>query len=331
MTGSVSNRRSRILGCGGHLPARIVANAEIEATLDTSDAWIRERTGIRQRHIAADGEKTSDLAIAAARAALADAGIEAAGIDLIVLATTTPDETFPATALRVQAELGCHGAIAFDIQAVCSGFVYALAVADNFLRVGQARRALVVGAETFSRILDWSDRGTAVLFGDGAGAVVLVAEEGTDGQPPARGILSTHLHADGRFHDALFADGGPSSTPGRVGHVRMNGREVFRHAVEKLSAVVDEALSANGLSASDIDWLVPHQANQRIIDGMARKLALPPERVVTTVDRHANTSAASIPLALWEARREGKIAPGDLVVLEAIGGGLTWGAAVIRW
>ncbi|MFO0295563.1 MAG: beta-ketoacyl-ACP synthase III [Rhodospirillales bacterium] len=331
MTGSVSNRRSRILGCGGYLPARIVANAEIEATLDTSDAWIRERTGIRQRHIAADGEKTSDLAIAAARAALADAGIEAAGIDLIVLATTTPDETFPATALRVQAELGCHGAIAFDIQAVCSGFVYALAVADNFLRVGQARRALVVGAETFSRILDWSDRGTAVLFGDGAGAVVLVAEEGTDGQPPARGILSTHLHADGRFHDALFADGGPSSTPGRVGHVRMNGREVFRHAVEKLSAVVDEALSANGLSASDIDWLVPHQANQRIIDGMARKLALPPERVVTTVDRHANTSAASIPLALWEARREGKIAPGDLVVLEAIGGGLTWGAAVIRW
>ena len=331
MTGSVSNRRSHILGCGGHLPARIVANAEIEATLDTSDAWIRERTGIRQRHIAADGEKTSDLAIAAARAALADAGIEAAGIDLIVLATTTPDETFPATALRVQAELGCHGAIAFDIQAVCSGFVYALAIADNFLRVGQARRALVVGAETFSRILDWSDRGTAVLFGDGAGAVVLVAEEGTDGQPPARGILSTHLHADGRFHDALFADGGPSSTPGRVGHVRMNGREVFRHAVEKLSAVVDEALSANGLSASDIDWLVPHQANQRIIDGMARKLALPPERVVATVDRHANTSAASIPLALWEARREGKIAPGDLVVLEAIGGGLTWGAAVIRW
>lgn len=324
-------RRSIVVGCGGYLPARIVANAELESTMDTSDAWISDRTGILQRHIAADGEKTSDLAIAASRAALAHAGVEAGEVDLIVLATTTPDETFPATAVRVQAALGCAGSIAFDVQAVCSGFVYALAIADNFLRVGQARTALVIGAETFSRILDWNDRGTAVLFGDGAGAVVLKAVDRVEGEVAPRGILSTHLHADGRHHDALFADGGPSSTPGRVGVVRMNGREVFRHAVEKLSGVVEEALAANDLAPGDIDWLVPHQANRRIIDGMARKLGLPPERVVVTVDRHANTSAASIPLALWEATKSERIAPGDIVLLEAIGGGLTWGACVIRW
>jgi 3-oxoacyl-[acyl-carrier-protein] synthase-3 len=324
-------RMSRVVGVGGYLPARIVANAELEARLDTSDAWISERTGILQRHVAADGELTSDLAIAAARGALAEAAIAPGEIDLIVLATTTPDETFPATAVRVQAALGCGRAIAFDIQAVCSGFVYALAVADNFLRVGQARTALVIGAETFSRILDWTDRGTAVLFGDGAGAVVLRAEEPDAGQETARGILSTHLHADGRHHDALYADGGPSSTPGRTGVVRMNGREVFRHAVDKLASVVEEALEANGLSPADVDWLVPHQANRRIIDGMAKKLGLPPERVIVTVDRHANTSAASIPLALWEATTARRFAPGEIVLLEAIGGGLTWGACVIRW
>jgi 3-oxoacyl-[acyl-carrier-protein] synthase-3 len=324
-------RRSIVIGCGGYLPARIVANAELESTMDTSDTWISERTGILQRHIAADGEKTSDLAIAASRSALAHAGIEAGEVDLIVLATTTPDETFPATAVRVQAALGCPGSIAFDVQAVCSGFVYALAIADNFLRVGQARTALVIGAETFSRILDWNDRGTAVLFGDGAGAVVLKAVDRTEGEATPPGIQSTQMHADGRHHDALFADGGPSSTPGRVGVVRMNGREVFRHAVEKLSGVVEEALAANGFSPSDIDWLVPHQANRRIIDGMARKLGLPSERVVVTVDRHANTSAASIPLALWEATKSERIAQGDIVLLEAIGGGLTWGACVIRW
>lgn len=331
MIAAGARRMSRMIGVGGYLPARVVANAELEARLDTSDAWISERTGILQRHVAADGELTSDLAIAAARCALADAAIAPGEIDLIVLATTTPDETFPATAVRVQAALGCAGAIAFDIQAVCSGFVYALAVADNFLRVGQARTALVIGAETFSRILDWTDRGTAVLFGDGAGAVVLRAEDPAEGQGMARGILSTHLHADGRHHDSLYADGGPSSTPGRTGVVRMNGREVFRHAVDKLSSVVEEALQANGLSPADIDWLVPHQANRRIIDGMARKLGLPPERVIVTVDRHANTSAASIPLALWEATKAGRFAPGEIVLLEAIGGGLTWGACVIRW
>jgi 3-oxoacyl-[acyl-carrier-protein] synthase-3 len=331
MTMAGMRRMSRVVGVGGYLPARIVANAELEARLDTSDAWISERTGILQRHVAADGELTSDLAIAAARGALAEAAIAPGEIDLIVLATTTPDETFPATAVRVQAALGCGRAIAFDIQAVCSGFVYALAVADNFLRVGQARTALVIGAETFSRILDWTDRGTAVLFGDGAGAVVLRAEEPDAGQETARGILSTHLHADGRHHDALYADGGPSSTPGRTGVVRMNGREVFRHAVDKLASVVEEALEANGLSPADVDWLVPHHANRRIIDGMAKKLGLPPERVIVTVDRHANTSAASIPLALWEATTARRFAPGEIVLLEAIGGGLTWGACVIRW
>ncbi|MBM3524738.1 MAG: ketoacyl-ACP synthase III [Alphaproteobacteria bacterium] len=322
--------RSVVAGCGGYLPARVIRNDDLARTMDTSDEWITERTGIRQRHVASDGEKTSDLARIAAERALVSAGMGAGEIDLIVLATTTPDETFPATAARVQAALGMTRGIAFDVQAVCSGFVYALAVADNFLRLGQARTALVIGAETFSRILDWNDRGTAVLFGDGAGAVILRGEPVPTGGV-ARGVMSTHLHADGRLHDALYVDGGPSSTPGRVGVVRMNGREVFRHAVDKLAAVVEEALAANGLTGRDIDWLVPHQANRRIIDAMARKLGLGPEHVVVTVDRHANTSAASIPLALWEADRGGLLKPGQLVLLEAIGGGLTWGAAVLRW
>ncbi len=323
-------RRSVVMGCGGYLPTRIVRNDDLSKIMDTSDTWIMERTGIAQRHVAADGEKTSDLALAAARGALAAAGMTPADVDLIVLATTTPDETFPATAVRVQAALGMTHGAAFDVQAVCTGFVYALSIADNFLRVGQARCALVIGAETFSRILDWTDRGTAVLFGDGAGAVVLRAET-VSGDNKPRGILTTHLHSDGRYHDALYVDGGPSSTPGRTGVVKMNGREVFRHAVEKLSAVVEEALQANGLTSADIDWLVPHQANRRIIDGMARRLGFAADRVVVTVDRHANTSAASIPLALWDAASAGRLKRGDLLLLEAIGGGLTWGASVIRW
>ena len=322
--------RSVVLGCGSYLPERVVTNDDLAHTLDTSDEWIVERTGIRQRHVAAEGEKTSDLAIAAARRALDAAKIEPASIDLIVLATTTPDQTFPATAVRVQAALGFGGIAAFDVQAVCAGFVYALAVADNFLKAGQVRTALVIGAETFSRIVDWNDRNTAVLFGDGAGAVVLQAVE-TGGDPQTRGILSTHLHADGRHHDALYVDGGPSTTPGRTGVLRMNGLVVFRQAIEKLAAVVEEALGANDLAGSSIDWLVPHQANLRIIDGMTRRLGVGADRVVVTVDRHANTSAASIPLALADAAADGRLKPGQLVVLEAIGGGLTWGASVIRW
>ncbi len=323
-------RRSVVLGCGGYLPERVVTNRELALTMDTTDEWIVERTGIRQRHIAADGENTSDLAIHAAARALVAAGLPASAIDLIVLATTTPDETFPATALRVQAALGIPDAPAIDIQAVCTGFVYALAIADNFLKVGQANTALVIGAETFSRILDWQDRGTAILFGDGAGAVVLRATPSA-GNGRDRGVLSTHIHADGRLHDALYVDGGPSSTPGRTGVVKMNGAVVFRHAVDKLARVVEEALTANDLTGADIDWLVPHQANKRIIDGMARKLGLDASRVVVTVDRHANTSAASIPLALADAAGDGRLQPGQLVLIEAIGGGLTWGAGVIRW
>jgi 3-oxoacyl-[acyl-carrier-protein] synthase-3 len=320
--------RSRIVGCGSYLPSRVVSNAELSTRVDTTDEWIVQRTGIRQRHIAADGETTSDLALAAARGALASAGRRAEDLDLIVLATTTPDQTFPATATKVQAALGMTGGAAFDVQAVCAGFIFALAVADNFLRLGQARSALVIGAETFSRLLDWKDRGTCVLFGDGAGAVLLHADASDD--PKARGILSTHLHTDGRTYDLLYVDGGPSST-GTVGKVRMDGQGVFRHAVAKLAATVDEALAQNGLTPADVDWLVPHQANQRIIDGMARKLALGPEKVVSTVARHANTSAASIPLALAEAASDGRLKPGQIVLMEGIGGGLAWGSCLARW
>jgi 3-oxoacyl-[acyl-carrier-protein] synthase-3 len=319
--------RSQIAGCGGYLPERIVTNDELAERLDTSDTWIRQRTGIGERRIAADGELTSDLAVCAARRALESAGMSGSDLDLIVLATATPDETFPATASKVQAQLGMKRGAAFDVQAVCSGFIFALAVADNALRLGQARTALVIGAETFSRILDWQDRGTCVLFGDGAGALVLNA--GSAGLTN-RGVLSTHLHSDGRQHDILYVDGGPSST-GSAGCLRMEGREVFRQAVQHLSEVVDEALSANGLSPADIDWLVPHQANTRIIDAVGRKLGLPAEKTVVTIDRHANTSAASIPLALDVAITDGRIRPGHLVLMEALGGGLTWGASVVRW
>ena len=320
--------RSRVLGCGIFLPANVVTNQDLEQRVDTSDEWIVQRTGIKSRHIAAEGEKTSDLAIAAATRALEHAGVPAGSIDCIILATTTPDNTFPATATKVQAALGTIG-FAMDIQAVCAGFVYAMAVADNFLRNGQAKRALVIGAETFSRLLDWNDRTTCVLFGDGAGAIVLEAYE-AKGDSSDRGVLSTHLHSDGSQYDLLYVDGGASST-GTIGHVRMHGQEIFRHAVSKLSAVVEEALVANGLESTDIDWMVPHQANRRIIDGLARKMKLPPEKVVLTVDRHGNTSAASIPLALGEAVADGRVKRGDLILMEAIGGGLTWGSALIRW
>jgi len=320
--------RSQIVGCGAYLPKRVVTNDELAARLDTSDAWIRQRTGIGERRIAAAGELTSDLASNAAHQALERAGMNGNDLDLIVLATATPDQTFPATAVKVQARLGMKRGAAFDVQAVCSGFIFALAVADNALRLGQARTALVIGAETFSRILDWQDRGTCVLFGDGAGALVLNAV--SDSGPMSRGILSTHLHSDGRQHDILYVDGGPSST-GTAGCLRMQGREVFRQAVQHLSNVVDEALAANGLSPSDIDWLVPHQANTRIIDAVGRKLGLSADKTVVTIERHANTSAASIPLALEEAVGDGRIRPGHLVLMEALGGGLTWGAGIARW
>lgn len=321
-------RRSLLVGCGSYLPDRVVTNADLARTVDTSDEWVRERSGIVERRFAADGQTTSDLAVAAAEAALNHAGIDAGRLDLIIVATATPDQTFPATATRVQARLGAAGCIAFDVQAVCTGFIYALATADAFMRSGQVETALVIGAETFSRILDWQDRGTCVLFGDGAGAVVLTAGEGR-GEASDRGILSSHLHADGTHHDLLYVDGGPSSTQ-TTGHVRMQGREVFRHAVVNMAQVVDEALAANGLAVSDLDWLVPHQANQRILDGTARKIGLPAERVVSTVARHANTSAASVPLALDEAVRDGRIRPGHLVLLEGMGGGFTWGSVLVR-
>jgi len=321
--------RSQVLGCGGYLPERIVTNAELATKLDTSDEWIVQRTGIRQRHIAAPGEFTSHLATRAAQRAMRAAGVVADEIDLIVLATATPDHTFPATAAKVQAALGVTKGAAFDVQAVCTGFIFALATADNFIRAGQAKTALVIGAETFSRILDWKDRGTCVLFGDGAGAIVLRAVP-SNGSVAERGVLSTHLHTDGAHHDLLYVAGGPSTT-GMAGFLRMEGKEVFRHAVQRLAEAVDEALEANGLSGRDIDWLVPHQANRRIIDAMAKKLALPAEKVVLTIERHANTSAASVPLALAEAAEDGRIRPGQLVLLEAMGGGLTWGAALLRW
>ncbi len=322
-------RRATVIGTGAYLPDRIVTNSELAERLDTSDDWIASRTGIRQRHIAADGEKTSDLAIAAARQALDGAQLTASDVDMVLLATSTPDETFPATATVVQHGIGMTRGVAFDIQAVCSGFVYALATADNFIKAGQVETALVIGAETFSRILDWQDRATCVLFGDGAGAVVLRAANG-DGSSADRGILSTHLHADGRFHDLLYVDGGPSSTQS-TGRLRMLGREVFRHGVDKMASAIEEALDANDLAAADVDWFVPHQANKRIIDGTSRKLGLGPERVVVTIDRHANTSAASIPLALAEAVADGRINTGNLVLVEALGGGLTWGSAILRW
>ncbi|KPF87417.1 3-oxoacyl-ACP synthase [alpha proteobacterium AAP38] len=321
--------RSVILGCGSYLPAKVMTNAEMAQVVDTSDEWITERTGIKSRHIAADGELTSDLAYNAALAAMAHAGVTADELDLIVLATATPDNTFPATAVKVQARLGMTRGAAFDVQAVCSGFIYALSVADNFIKAGQARTVLVIGAETFSRILDWNDRTTCVLFGDGAGAVVLRATNGA-GTSEDQGILSTHLHSDGNHHDLLYVDGGPSSTQ-TVGHVRMRGQEVFKHAVVNLADVVKEALAANGLTADAIDWLVPHQANRRIIEGTGRKLKLPAERVVITVDHHGNTSAASIPLALAEAVADGRIKRGDLMLLEAMGGGFTWGGALVRF
>ncbi|KZD09829.1 beta-ketoacyl-ACP synthase III [Oceanibaculum pacificum] len=320
--------RSRLTGWGAYLPARIVTNDELAKRIDTTDEWIVQRTGIRQRHIAAEGEFTSDLALHAAADALAKAGKAADEVDLLIVATTTPDETFPSTATKVQARLGMTRGAAFDVQAVCAGFIYALAVADNFIRAGQAKNALVIGAETFTRILDWEDRATCVLFGDGAGAVLLTAEQGT-GANTDRGILSTHLHSDGREHDALYVDGGPSMT-GTVGQVRMVGREVYKHAVVKLGTVIEEALAANNLTAADIDWLVPHQANRRIIDGMRQRFGLPEEKVVLCIDRHANTSAASVPLALAEAMNDGRIQQGDLVLLEAIGGGLAWGAGLLR-
>ena len=320
--------RSQIVGCGGYLPERVATNSELAERLATSDEWIRQRTGIGERRIAADGELTSDLAVCAARRALQRAGLGGEELDLLVLATATPDHTFPSTACKVQAQLGMTRGAAFDVQAVCSGFIFALAVADNAIRLGQAKTAMVIGAETFSRILDWTDRGTCVLFGDGAGAVALKAVPETGGDD--RGVLSTHLHSDGRQHDILYVDGGPSTT-GTTGHLRMEGREVFRQAVQHLTEIVDEVLAANGLTGADIDWLVPHQANRRIIDAIGRKLGLPEGKTVLTIERHANTSAASIPLALDEAVADGRIRPGHLVLMEALGGGLTWGASLVRW
>ena len=321
--------RSVVRGCGSYLPDRILTNDELASTVDTSDAWIVERTGIRERHIAAEGEYTSDLGLRAARAALENARLAAEDIDLIILATSTPDQTFPATAATIQGELGITRGAAFDIQAVCSGFVFALATADTYLRCGQYKRALVIGAETFSRILDWKDRTTCVLFGDGAGAVILESREG-QGTNADQGILTTHIHTDGRYRDKLYVDGGPSTT-GTAGFLRMEGREVFRHAVLNITAVIQEALDAAGLRADDIDLFVPHQANKRILDGTARKVGISPEKIVVTLDKHGNTSAASIPLALDTALRDGRIRRGDLILLEAMGGGFTWGSALLRW
>ena len=321
--------RSVVLGCGSYLPSRILSNDDLARAVDTTDEWIVQRTGIRERHIAAPGELTSDLALHAARAALANARLEAGAIDLIVLATSTPDQTFPATAVSVQAGLGITHGAAFDLQAVCSGFVYGLSVADGLLRSGGFKRALVIGAETFSRILDWNDRTTCVLFGDGAGALVLEAQE-QPGDAKDRGVLTTHLRSDGRHKAKLYVDGGPSSTQ-TVGHLRMEGREVFKHAVAMITDVIEDAFKATGYSAADIDWFVPHQANKRIIDGSAHKLGISPEKVVMTVDRHGNTSAASIPLALADAVADRRIKRGHLILLEAMGGGFTWGSALLRW
>ena len=318
--------RSFVRGSGSALPANLVTNAQLADQVDTSDEWIVERTGIKQRYIAGEGETTSTLATQAAQKALADAGVDAKDIDLIVLATATPDNTFPATATKVQHALGCNGCIAFDVAAVCSGFLYALATADSMLRSGMAKRALVIGAETFSRILDWEDRTTCVLFGDGAGAILIEAEETDD---PAAGVISTKLHADGAQHDLLYVDGGPSTTQ-TVGHLRMKGREVFRHAVVNLAEVLGEVVENAGVSIEQIDWVVPHQANKRILDATARKLGIDPEKVIVTVDQHANTSAASVPLAFDVARKDGRIKSGDMVMFEAMGGGFTWGASLVQ-
>jgi 3-oxoacyl-[acyl-carrier-protein] synthase III len=321
--------RSVIRGVGAYLPKRIVTNAEMESIVDTASDWIVERTGIRQRHIAADGERTSDLGIAAARQALIRSGIDPVEIDLVICATATPDRTFPATAVRIQAGLGISKGAAFDIQAVCSGFIYAMATADNFLKTGQFKRALVVGAETFSRILDWSDRTTCVLFGDGAGAVVLEAQPQL-GTREDRGIIASQIRSDGRYEELLYVDGGPGSTK-TTGHLRMNGREVFRHAVQKISGVIEETLVMTGYAPEEIDLFVPHQANQRILDGIAKKLGIPPEKIMMTLANHGNTSAASIPLALNQAFEEHRVKEGDLVLMEAMGGGFTWGAVLARW
>lgn len=321
--------RTVVRGVGSYLPARVMTNAELSTLVDTSDEWIVQRSGIRERHIAAEGETTSDLGLAAAQRALTAAGMDAQDIDLIVLATSTPDRTFPASATTIQDKLGIRHGAAFDLQAVCSGFVFALAAADKFIRSGSHKRALVIGAETFSRILDWTDRTTCVLFGDGAGAVVVEAQDQPDG-PDGRGILTTHLRSDGRHTAKLYVDGGPSLTQ-TVGHLRMEGREVFKHAVGMITDVINDAYAATGTTSADLDWFVPHQANKRIIDASAEKLKIAPEKVVITVDRHGNTSAASIPLALDVAVRDGRIQPGHLVMLEAMGGGFTWGSALVRW
>ena len=321
--------RSHVIGCGAYLPANIVTNAELASRMDTSDEWIRTRTGIRQRHIASPGEKTSDLALAAAKAAMENAGASADDIDLVICATTTPDETFPSVGTMIQSRLGMSRGAAFDVQAVCSGFIYALAVADNFIKSGQARTVLVVGAETMSRLMDWNDRTTSVLFGDGAGALLLNAAEGA-GSAADRGVLNTRLFSDGRLHDLLYVDGGPSTT-GTTGYLRMQGKEVFRHAVTNIAAAIEASAEAAGVPVAEIDWFIPHQANQRILDGTAKRLHIDPVKVVSTVATHGNTSAASVPLALATAVADGRIKQGQLVLLEAMGGGLTWGAALLRW
>ena len=325
----MSVTRTVVLGSGCYLPSRVLSNADLCQMVQTSDEWIVQRTGIRERHIAAAGENTSDLALKAAQAALAQSGVDAQDIDLVVLGTSTPDNTFPASAVSVQAGLGIHHGAAFDLQAVCSGFVFALATVDGLLKTGSYKRALVIGSETFSRILDWTDRGTCVLFGDGAGAVVVEAQQQA-GTREDRGLLTVHLRSDGRHKAKLYVDGGPSST-GTVGHLRMEGREVFRHAVANITDVIEDAFEATGYTAKDVNWFVPHQANKRIIDGSAQKLGIDPQKVVMTVERHGNTSAASIPLALGAAVADGRIKKGDLVLLEAMGGGFTWGAALVRW
>jgi 3-oxoacyl-[acyl-carrier-protein] synthase-3 len=325
----MSVTRAKAVGCGHYLPSRVVTNEELAARLDTTDEWIRTRTGIRRRHIAADGEKTSDLAIAAARHALANAGLTGADIDAIVLATATPDQTFPAVATRVQHAIGMTGGFAFDLHAVCAGFIYAIANANCLIVSGMARRVLVIGAETFSRILDWNDRSTCVLFGDGAGAVILEASE-AEGSNADRGVLGVCLHSDGAHNNILYVSGGPSSTQGS-GFVKMEGREVFRHAVVKLAEVADEVMEKTGVTSADVDWIVPHQANLRIIESTAKKASVPMSKVVVTVHDHGNTSAASIPLALSIAVTDGRIKPGDLLLMEAIGGGLAWGSALLRW